>query len=101
MKINLFKIKESKLAQWKEWCGLLHTEYRTEAIETLKEENVLYEAFGIFELKGEWFTLGFGEDNGEPLSANPNRKLNQQHILNKKECLEYIGPIELLYELSR
>ena len=97
MEINLFKIKEGKLGKWLEWGKLLATQYKEEAIETLKEEGVNYESFCVFEIRGEHYTLAMVE--GEAKLANMERDLNRKHREVKKECLEYVGPVEKVYEL--
>ncbi|MBI3337117.1 MAG: hypothetical protein HY005_00635 [Candidatus Staskawiczbacteria bacterium] len=97
MKSNLFKIKEGKLDKWFEWGKLLTTKYREEAIETLKEEGLNYEAFCVFKIEEEYYTISMIE--GEEKPTNMDRELNQKHKETKKECLEYIGPIEKVYEL--
>lgn len=97
MKLHLFKIKEGKLETWKKWGKLLVKKYKKEAIETLKEENIQYEGFCIFEMNGDYYTLAMIE--GEAKSANMERKLNQKHRAMKKECLERIGSVEKIYEI--
>lgn len=97
MKANIFKIKKEKLDVWKKWCQLLNSDLKMEAIETLIEEKVSYEAFAIFKIKEEFYTIGFGE--GEFLPANLNKEINIKHQAVKKECLEYIDSAEMLYEL--
>ena len=97
MKMYLFKIKEGKLEKWREWCHLLMTQYKDEAIETLKEEDVTYEAFSIFPIQGQYYAVAMVE--GEMKPTNMERELNQRHKAIKKECLERIDLIEGGYEL--
>ncbi|MFO0704403.1 MAG: DUF6176 family protein [Candidatus Andersenbacteria bacterium] len=96
--MSLFKIKKGKLEAWLNWCKLLHTTYRKDAIRTLSEEGLTHEGFGIFKLNEEHYTIGFSV--GENLPANMNKEINQKHRAMKKECLEKIGPVELNYELA-
>lgn len=98
IKANLFKIKKGKVKKWKEWCQLLNTTYRKEAIKTLKEEGLSWEGFSVFELDGKNYTLGFSE--GKHLQANTNNKLNQKHKNTKQECLIYIKEIKFSYEVN-
>jgi len=97
MKLSLLKIKEGKLETWKEWGNLLMTKYKDEAIETLKEEGLIYECFCVFEIDGNHYTLAMIEGEEEP--TNMDRELNQKHRATKKKCLEKIGPVEKVYEL--
>ncbi len=97
MKLNLFKIKEGKLQKWLEWGKLLMTNYKEEAIETLKEEGLTYEGFAVFEIEGSHYTLAMIE--GEEKPTNMERELNKKHRDIKKECLGKIGPIDKVYEL--
>ncbi len=97
MKLYLFKVKEGKLETWKEWCNLLMTKYKNEAVETLKEEGVVYEAFSIFSINEEYYTIAMIEGEAKP--TNMERELNQKHRATKKECLERIDSLEIGYEL--
>ncbi len=97
MKIKLYKLKKGKLDKWKEWGKLLLTIYKEEAIETLKEEGLTYEAFSVFSINGEYYTIAMIE--GEEKPTNMDRELNQKHKAIKKECLEKIGSVEEVYEL--
>jgi len=96
MKVYLFKIKEGKLKKWREWCRLLMTKYKNEAIETLKEEGITHEAFLIFPINGHYYTVAMIE--GETRPTNMERELNQKHKAVKKECLERIEAVEIGYE---
>lgn len=97
MKLHLFRIKEGKLEKWKEWGNLLMTKYKEEAIETLQEEGLIYEGFCIFEVDGQYYTLGMVE--GEEKPTNMERELNIKHRAMKKECLEKMGSVEEVYEI--
>lgn len=96
MKVNLFKIKEGKLNQWKDWCDLLMTKFKSEALETLKEEKVAYEGCFTFELNSEHYVLGLAD--GECLPAS-DCELNRQHKKHRQECLEFVKTLENNYEL--
>jgi hypothetical protein len=99
MKFVLFKIKEGKLDTWKNWCGVLRTTYKEEALETLKEEGLIYEACVGFEIEGNWYTLGIVQGEEKPI--NLERELNIKHRAIRKECLQRVTPdFETWYELS-
>lgn len=98
-KAYLFKIKESKKDLWCSWCQELSTSLRDEALSTLEEEQVIQElALGITLPEGEYF---IGYMDGECLPANLDREINQRHQSMKEECLERIGPVDILYDLKR
>lgn len=98
MKSNIFKIKEGKTNQWKDWCNRLNTVYRDEALETLNEEKVIQELFLFFSINGKDYTISLVE--GEALPST-DRQLNIEHRKNFTECLEKIGRAEILYHLKR
>jgi hypothetical protein len=98
MKLVLFKVKKEKLAQWVAWCHRVATEFKTEALETLREEKVSQEGFSLFSVHGDFYTLGYAL--GEPEPANTTRELNKLHKQMKRECLEFAGELETLYNLS-
>jgi len=98
MKSNVFKIKEGKTQQWKDWCVKLNTIYRTEAIETLKEEKVTQEAFFFFTINNQDYTMSMVD--GEALPSTTTRELNIEHRKNYKECLEKVSTVEVLYHLK-
>jgi hypothetical protein len=93
---NLFKIKEGKIDIWKEWCNELNTSLRNDAIATLKEEGNVQEVFVVFELNGDFYTIGLAE--GQNLPAT-NKEINIKHKAISKECLEKIGKVSCLYNL--
>lgn len=97
MKLYLFKIKEGKLEKWKEWGSLLVTTHKKEAVETLTEEGLTYEAFCVFQIEGNYYTLAMIEGKQNP--TNMERELNQKHQAMKEECLEKIGSVETVYEI--
>lgn len=100
IKGNIFRIKTNKKDTWVEWCSLLAGEYRKEATDTLHEEALIRELFIIFEKDFDYFTIGLGESEGEILPANMTKEINRRHKDKKKECLEYIGPVSVLYDLK-
>jgi len=95
---SLFKIKKGLKKEWIDWCAEIQNIRRSEAIETLKEEKVIQEAFVFFEVDDVEYTLGISE--GENLPANNERDINKIHKEKKKKCLEYIGKVDTLYHLK-
>jgi len=92
---NLYKIKQDKLSKWREWCLLLRTTHKEEALETLKEEKNTHELYLIFQIKEDFYVAMMGV--GENLPAT-SRELNQRHKAMKEECLEFVCPLENLLE---
>lgn len=97
-KAVLLKVKEGKLETWKAWCAELEGVMRAEAIETLKEENVIEELCTLFYVEGQAYVLGFMV--GEMLPANMSREINQKHKQMKSDCLEFVSDAETLYHLQ-
>lgn len=97
MKSNVFRIKKGKTEQWKDWCYKLATVYKREAIETLKEENVVQEAFFFFTIDGQDYTMSMVD--GEALPST-DRELNIEHRKNFRECLEKVSKTEVLYHIK-
>lgn len=92
MKYALFKIKEGKLEQWKNWCSKVRTDFYEEAHKTLIEENLFFEGFLIFEIDKQFYTLGYiQEKEGGSKPSNKNSSLNLEHLKNKKECLDFVS----------
>jgi len=74
--------------------------HREEALETLEEENVLYEAGVLFRIGDDTYCLGLME--GEDMRpAEMQRDLNRRHKTMREECLERIGEGEAIYSLLR
>jgi len=92
---NFFKIKEGKLEAWKKWCEELSGPLREEA--TLKEEKVSREAFIHFKIDDHDYVIGLGD--GEALPATL-KEINLRHKAISRECLEYVGKVSNLYDLS-
>lgn len=102
MKFVIYKIKPGKRAVWEAWCSTISNERRTEAIGTLREENILYENCYIVGLADDSYVLFFSkEGSGGKNATNLERELNQKHLLMLNECLERVpGPSIVGYELS-
>ncbi len=101
MEYTLYKIKSDKLKQWTDWCSELNNSRYEEALSTIKAEMVLMEAFVIFEVNDQWYTIGMSVTDGE--SATPSDgsiQINQQHKFQKKECLEKISKGKAAYILT-
>lgn len=92
MNFKLYKIKD--LPIWQAWCDKLGNELKAEALETIKEEGLLFEIFINLEVNGMWYALGISYPEGQPATE---RKINNQHKEIKKQCLE---PLETKSKLG-
>lgn len=97
----LLKVKEGKLDQWKQWCTLLMTSRKQEALDSFKYENVASEECHLFEVEGKHYLLGVAEFDGEHKEANMDLPINQEHKAMKKECLENVLEGEELFNLVK
>lgn len=95
----ILKVKSGQVGQWRAWCEELKTSLISEALETLKDEQVFQEASFLFEINGEFYVLGFMD--GECLPADMTKEINIKHKKKKEECLEYVSKIETLYNLKQ
>lgn len=98
-KAVLWKVRPGKLDQWRQWCAQIRGDAATEAIETLKEENVAEELCVLLLVGGEHYVVGLVRADG-PRPPNPSRPINQLHSRMKQECLAYVGEQEILYRLA-
>lgn len=98
MHYKLFKVKEGKLDQWKNWCNELMTTRKSEALASLTRENVQHESCYLFKENNEYFVLGTVAFSGTPKDSGKTL-VDLQHDYQKKECLEPL-PKETLYNLS-
>jgi hypothetical protein len=71
MKYKIFKIKEGKLKQWKDWCDFL-IKNKTDVLETMEEEKVTRESSVLYGNTLFYFMVG------ECLPAK-DRKINTLH----------------------
>lgn len=97
MKTKLFKVKEGKLKVLKEWFNTLSTTFHKEAIESLREEKVTYEATYFFQVGNDWYLLAMTE--GELLPSTDSL-LNRKHRELMKECVEPVSKGEAGYSFS-
>ncbi|HET8574891.1 MAG TPA: DUF6176 family protein [Candidatus Paceibacterota bacterium] len=95
--MKIFKIKEGKLEQWKQWCKELETSRRGEAIETLRDEGVTREGCLLFQIGTDNYVVGFAEGNPHP--SDPTLSINQEHKRHREECLESVVSTQVLYDL--
>jgi len=101
---KIFKIKEGKLEKFKSWLHSLETDRREEALKTFEYENITREVFAIFKGKdSNHYVIGLNEiSDGEPKAGDPNVKINQEHGVIKKECLEpFSDNGEVILDLRR
>ncbi len=97
-KAVLFRVKKERVDEWKLWCSTIATTLYTEAQKSLEEEKVFQELTLLFELKGEFYGVGYMDGDGLP--ANMNREINQKHKEMKKICIEYVTDAQVLYEVN-
>ncbi len=95
---KIYKIKKGKEAQWRLWCKKINEIYRLEAIKTLQQEKNVLEAFYIFSINDEYYTLGVGM--GKCLTPDANNELNRKHKQQKLECLGEEVQLEELYKID-
>jgi hypothetical protein len=89
---KIFKVKEGKLDDLKQWFGVLSGERKEEAIATFEYENVSREVFALFQDEdGFHYVVGLNEVVGEPKKGDPEVKINQEHTKILKDCLEPIS----------
>lgn len=98
VKQYLFKIKEGKLQQWKDWCDYLIA-HADEVRATMLYEQSNREMFTLFTFDGIHMVVGHGEFFNDPVQADMTVLLNIEHRRNLRECLERVGSAEILYDL--
>jgi len=99
---KIFKVKEGKLDELKQWFEVLGGERKKEAIATFEYENVSREVFALFKGKDElYYVVALNEVVGEHRKGDPEVKINQEHTKILKECMEPISDNgEVLLDLS-
>ena len=99
---KIFKVKEGKLGELKQWFEILSGERKEEAIATFEYENVSREVFTLFQGEdGFHYVVGLNEVIGEHKKGDPEVKINQEHTKILKDCLEPISDNgEVLLDLS-
>lgn len=101
MKYALFKIKQGREDQWKQWCDLVSTTFKEEAERTIKDENLVFEGALIFEIDETSYTLLYmQEDAGGAKPSDKTNTLNIEHNKNKRECLEPVAKGQSVFFLS-
>lgn len=99
-KYTLWKIKPSKRAAWEEWCKLVMTIHKKEAIETIIEEDLMRESCFII---GDEYVLYVHDTvkGKEKKPANMSRELNKKHFEVLHDCLERVSNVALIgYDLK-
>jgi hypothetical protein len=99
MNFRLIKIREGKETVWIDWCNKVQNEFYNEALESIKEENVVQETIVKVEINNRLYCLAYME--GECLPANMNREINRIHAEKKKECIESVDTPEILYNIKQ
>lgn len=95
----LYQVKDGRLKEWSEWCKSLETTHKAEALETLREEGVLYEFCVTFPMHGHHYVLGFVLPAEQLKPSDQTRELNQRHRDMKERCLDKVGPVAYSYYL--
>lgn len=97
---KLYKVKEGKVDAWREWGRELVSKNKDVAIKTLELENVIDEAFFLFEIEGCFYSFAYMivDEEFSPITDHPLNKLHKQKI---KECLEPFCEPELVYRLTQ
>lgn len=81
MKCKIFKIKEGKLQQWKDWCAFLNS-HKAEVLGSMKEEGLTQEFSILYD-----DTVLFYCVVGKSLPST-DKEINRLHKKNRVECLE-------------
>lgn len=101
MRISIFKIKQGKKKELKEWGEELERR-KDEAIKTLTEENCMEESIRFFEISGETYVVGVMVANKGQKMVPPNLddELNKKHIKILNECFLSELPLEKMYNIK-
>lgn len=94
LKFALFKIKEGKREDWRNWCTELMRR-KNEALKTLKQENSSRE---ICILHGD-YVFGISEYFAEPQPTDMSIELNIEHRQRLRDCLEKVEH-EITYDIG-
>jgi hypothetical protein len=97
----LFKIKEGKLDQWKQWCDLLMTVKKEEALYSLALEKVYRETCLYFNINNTTYIIGSVSFLQDTKPADMTLSVNVEHGRQKKECLEFVCNIDTLYDIGK
>jgi hypothetical protein len=99
------RLKPNSLDRVREWAATLNESRRTEALATLRDETVVFEAafldqttdgdFLIYVMKAESF------DIAAAAVVQPAHKIDAYHKAFKRDTWEARTPLELLVDLDR
>lgn len=85
---NIYKIRSGKLEVWKEWAKYLE-ENKEVTIDTIREENLIFEGSFVFTIKGEFYACLYGKPGeGGMKKASLEREINVEHRKKINECFE-------------
>jgi|GEM_PF-1557063 len=96
----LFKVKEGKLDQWKQWCFLLTTARNKEATDSLCGENALEEEWILFSVGADHYVYASTSYFDTPLPSDKTLAINQEHIQQRQDCLECVARGETLCHIQ-
>lgn len=94
---KIHKLKKDKVQVFLDWANRLSTDLSEEASIAIKEENVLHEYFGLFELNGDHYLVSNME--GENIVPPTDRWVNIEHKKIMKECVESVIPLSTIINL--
>lgn len=99
MQSVLVKYKILDEARWRAWCEEVQAR-EEEAIETLIQEGVVFEA--CYELEGHVYGIMAAEDLEEAMRVfnESEQPIDEQHAQHLEECLKRVAVGEELYALS-
>jgi len=90
-KCKIFRIKKGKRKIWENWCEEIMSR-KEEAMETLREENLIQEKCIIFGTEDNSYVFYRHETvpGKEKLPMNLSREMNIKHKKIMEECLEEV-----------
>ena len=97
----LLKVKKGKRAVWEAWCKVLN-DRKGEALETLKEEDLVQERCLLFGEGDESYVLYMHKavEGKIKLPSRKEREMNRVHFEKFHECLERIPKEVVGYDFS-
>ncbi len=99
-KIKIYKIKNDSVEDLKNWGSALMGELLIRAVDSLKEENCIFEEARIFSIEGQFYLVGMMVSKPNlSLVKGPDSEINLKHrAIIKDAILEEVGS-EVLYKI--
>ena len=106
MQTALYLLKSGGKNKLLEWGNMLMNTYKTDALETLKEEKCMFEMMCFITIDGRDYVFGMMLEeyiNEDILPANKDKELNKMHRDVLRNAIEkpLKEDIEVMYELRR